>query len=90
MHKFNKDRVSHFYEISSTDSKFDTINRFYKYIKKLEDVKSKNKETKQRKITVLKNESLHYYKWVNNIKNNVISFLKVKVRTGGKSIIIKN
>ena len=48
-HNFNKYRVSNFNEISSTDSKFDTINKFYKDFKILEDVKSKNKEVKKEK-----------------------------------------
>ena len=42
---FNNYRVSRFNEISSIDSKFVTVNKFYKDIKKLEDVKSKNKGT---------------------------------------------
>ena len=42
---FNNYRVSCFNEISSIDSKFVTVNKFYKDIKKLEDVKSKNKGT---------------------------------------------
>ena len=48
VHNFNKYRLSNFYEISSTDSKFDTINKFYKNFKRL-DVKSKNSNTKQKK-----------------------------------------
>ena len=52
MHNFNKYSVSSFNEISSTDSKFDAINKFYKDLLKLNDVKSQNKNTKQKQITV--------------------------------------
>ena len=69
MHNFNKYRVSTFNEISSIDSKFDTINKFYKDLLKLNDVKSQNKITKQKKkITVLKNASLLYNKWIDMYK----------------------
>ena len=40
VHNFNKYNVSSFNEISSIDSKFDTINKFYKDLLKLNDVKS--------------------------------------------------
>ena len=68
MHNFNKYSVSSFNEISSIDSKFDTINKFYKDLLKLNDVKSQNKITKQKKITVLKNASLLYSKWIDMYK----------------------
>ena len=42
LHNFNKHSVSNFNKISSIDSKFDTINKFYKDFKKLNDVKSQN------------------------------------------------
>ena len=57
---FNKYIVSGFNEISSFDSKFDTLNKFYKDFKKLKDVRSRNKERKQKKIIVLKSASLRY------------------------------
>ena len=41
MHKFNRYRMSHFYEISSANTKFDTVNRFCKDIKKLRMSKAK-------------------------------------------------
>ena len=44
-----------FNEISSADSKFDTLNKFYKDFKKLNDVKSQNENTKQKRINMLKN-----------------------------------
>ena len=49
VHNFNKYNVSSFNEVSSIDSKFDTINKFYKDLLKLNDVKSQNKNTKQKK-----------------------------------------
>ena len=55
-----KNSVSSFNEISSIDSKFDEINKFYKDFKKLRCAKSKNDKTKQKKITVLKNALLLY------------------------------
>ena len=60
VHNFNKYRVPSFDEISSIDSKFDTINKFYKDVIKLHNVKSQNENTKhiKKKITVLKNASL--------------------------------
>ena len=57
---FNKYIVSGFNEISSFDSKFDTLNKFYKDFKKLKDVRSRNKDRKQKKIIVLKSASLRY------------------------------
>ena len=48
-HNFNKYRVSNFNEISSIDSKFDIVNKFYKDFKKLVDVKSKKRKKKKSK-----------------------------------------
>ena len=50
VHNFSKYSLSSFNEISSIDSKFNTINKFYKDILKLNDVKSQNKITDQKKI----------------------------------------
>ena len=58
VHNFNKYSVYKFKEILSIDSKFDTLNKFYKDFKKLESVESQNPNTKQKKINVLKNVSL--------------------------------
>ena len=49
VHNFNKYSVSSFHETSSIDSRLDTINKFYKDLLKLNDVKSQNKITKQKK-----------------------------------------
>ena len=49
VHNFNKYSMSSFNEILSIDSKFDTINKFYKDLLKLNDVKSQNKISKQKK-----------------------------------------
>ena len=54
VHNFNKYSVSIFNEISSIDSKFGTINKFYKDLLKLNDVKSQNKNTKQKNNCVKK------------------------------------
>ena len=54
VHNFNKYSVSIFNEISSIDSKFGTINKFYKDLLKLNDVKSQNKNTKQKNNFVKK------------------------------------
>ena len=49
VHNFNKYSVPSFNEISSIHSKFDTTNKFYKDLLKLNDVKSQNEITKQKK-----------------------------------------
>ena len=49
VHNFNKYSVSSFNETSSNDSKFDTINNFYKDLLKLNYFKSQNKIAKQKK-----------------------------------------
>ena len=54
MHNFNKYSVSSFNEISSIDSKFDTINKFFKDLLKLNSVKSQNEITKQKNNCVKK------------------------------------
>ena len=54
VHNFNKYSVSSFNEMSSINSKFDTINKFYKDILKLNGVKSQNKITKQKKSNCIK------------------------------------
>ena len=69
MRNFNKHSVSSFTEISSIDSKIDTINKFYKHLLKLNDVKSQNKNTKQKKKNnCVKNASLLYYELINMYK----------------------
>ena len=68
MHNFNKYSVSRFNEISSIDSKFDTINKFYKDFKKLNDINSKNENTRKKKITVIKNTLLLYYELIDTYK----------------------
>ena len=63
--------MSIFNETSSVDSRFDTINKFYKDLLKLNDVKSQNKNTKQKKKkkkkNCVKNASLLYYELINNM-----------------------
>ena len=48
VHDFNEYSVPNFNEISSIDSQFDTITKFYKNLLKLNDAKSQNKNTKQK------------------------------------------
>ena len=72
VHNFNKYRLSKFHETSSTDSKFDTINRFYKHLLILNNVKKKTENAKQRKVTVLKNSTLLYYEWISVYKKEYV------------------
>ena len=44
--------------MSSTDSKFDILNRLYKDFEKIKDVKSETEEARQRKLKVLNNTSI--------------------------------
>ena len=53
-YNFNKNSVPSVNEISSINSKLDTINKFYKNLLKLNDVKSQNKNTKQTKNNSVK------------------------------------
>ena len=54
VHNFNKYSVSNFNEISSIDSKFDAIKKFYKDLLKLNFVRSKTENTKQKNSCVKK------------------------------------
>ena len=63
MHNFNKYSLSNFTEISSIDSKFDTINNFYKDLVKLNDVRSRD-DKKQNNPDVLENAAQLYNKWI--------------------------
>ena len=49
VHNFNKYSGPSFNETPSIDSKFDTINKFYKDLLKVNDVKSQNKNTNKKK-----------------------------------------
>ena len=89
VHKFDKYRSSNFYEIPSTDSKFATINKFYKDLLKLNNVKSKTEYKKQKKANVLKDTTKLFYEWISVYKKNMSSFLKVKMKTGGKNMIME-
>ena len=51
--------------------------------------KKKTKDTKKRKITVLKNATVLYYEWTSAYKKNRSRFLKVKMRNGGKNMTTK-
>ena len=85
VHNFNKYKVFHFDEISSVDSKFDTLIKFYKDFKKLNDVKSQNENTKQKRINMLKNASLIYDDLINMYKKECNEAFESKDMTGGKT-----
>ena len=68
VHNFNKYSVSNFNEISSIDSKSNTINKFYKDLVKLYDAKNRGDTTKQKKLMVLKNALLLYYECITMYK----------------------
>ena len=53
VHNFNKYSLPNFNEISSIDSKFDTINKFYKDLVKLNNVRSRD-DKKQKKSRCVK------------------------------------
>ena len=67
VHNFNKYSLPNFNEISSIDSKFDTRNKFYKDLVKLDNVKSRD-DQKQKKADVLKNAIQLYNKWTDMYK----------------------
>ena len=48
VHNFNKHSVSNFNKITSVDSKLDTLNNFHKKFIKLQNVRSKAKESKRK------------------------------------------
>ena len=78
VHNFNKYSVSNFNKIPSTDSKFETLNNFYKYLKKLNDLKSQTANTKGKKITVMKNASLQHDKLVDIYKKEYNHVCEIK------------
>ena len=90
VNNFNEYSVSSFNEISSIDSKFGTINKFYKDLLKLSDVKSQNKNTKQIFLTVLKNASLLYNKWIDMYKKEYEQVFENKDENWRKKQCYKN
>ena len=78
VYDFNKHSVSNFNKITSFDSKFDTLNNFYKEFIKLLGVKSKTVERKQKKITVLKNASSRYDELLRDYKKEYNQVFKSK------------
>ena len=89
VHNFSKYSVSSFNEISSTDSKFDTISKFYKDLLKLNDVKSQNKNTKQKRNNCVKNAPLLYHELINMYKKEYEQVFENKDENRKKNIIIK-
>ena len=63
MHNFNQYNLPNVNEISSMDSKFDTTNKFYKELVKLNNVKSRDYK-KQKKADVLKNATQRCNEWI--------------------------
>ena len=86
VHDFNKYSVSSFNKILSIDSKFDTINKFYKDLLKLNDVQSPNEIKKQKKNNCIK--KMHHCFTIRGLictRKNMSRFLKTKMQTGGKT-----
>ena len=82
-HNFNKHSVSNFNKITSVYSKFDTLNKFHKKLIKLQDVRSKTKETKQKKIIAIKMYHCFMMNWLASIKNIYNHTFKAKINSGG-------
>ena len=78
VHNFDKYSVSSFNEISSADSKFDTINKLYEDLLKLNDLKSQNNNAKRKKVTVLKNAAQLYNKWIGMYKKKYEQVFETK------------
>ena len=81
--------MPNFNEISSIDSKFNIINKFYKDLLKLNDVKIRNKNAKLKK-TVLKNASLLYYELINLYKKEYEQVFENKYENWRKNHDYKN
>ena len=85
--------MSNFNKKTSIDSKFDTVNNFHCNFKKLEGVKSRTEERKQKKTTLQTNASILYDELNNiyqkSIEKNIIRILKARIKAGGKNIIIR-
>ena len=80
--------MSNFNEISLIDSKFDSLDKFYKDFLKLKKLKGCNKETNQKKISVLKNASLLYNGLINIYKKENGQVFESKDKAGSKNMII--
>ena len=50
VHNFNKSSLPNFNEISSIDSKFDTMNKFYKDLVKLDNVRSRDDRRQKKQM----------------------------------------
>ena len=77
MHNFNKYSLPNFNEISSIDCKFDTINKFYEDLVKLNSVKSQD-DKKEKKADVLKNATQLYNKWIDMYKKEYEQVFETK------------
>ena len=83
VHDFNKHSFPNFNEISSIDSKFDTINKFYKDLVKLNNVKSRD-DKKQKKQMCQKMEHSFTISGLICITKNMSKFFKLKMKVGRK------
>ena len=89
VHNFDKYSVMRFNEISSIESKFNVLNRFYIDLTKLNAVKSQNNKTKQKKKKRYKRHYSSMRSWLIHIGRNTVKLLKSKIRFGGENMIIK-
>ena len=77
VHNFSKYSLFNFNEISSIDSKFDTINKFYKDLVKSDNVKSRD-DKKQVKADVLKSATQLCNKWIDMYKKEYKQVFEIK------------
>ena len=71
----------------------DTINNFFKILRKLKAVKRKNKKSKSMENSCTLLYKMHHcfmMSWLTSIKKNIINSLKAKAKTGGKTWLQKS
>ena len=67
----------------------DTINNFFKILRKLKAVKRKNKKSKSIENSLLKNASLFYDELIDIYKKEYTQFFESKVKDWRKNMITK-
>ena len=82
--------MSKFNKITSVESKFGTLNQFYKEFKKLRGVKIKYDNTKHKKITVLKTASMLYDVLVTDYRKDYNQIFKSKDKDWSLNNYYKN
>ena len=90
VHNFNRYSLPNFNEISSINCKFDTINKFYKDLLKLNSIKSQSDNTKQQKAHMLKMQHGFTISGLICMRKNMSRFLKAKVKIGKKRYDYEN